>query len=762
LVSLDENGLAFTTGGNVDAVLNGAGIPKAAFQLATATLQAGIVPQTLTMAYASMHLTAGMMVNLNYNFASADANYNDFAFALLVDANDASRYQPLLLADQKHFQQQYGGLTGLDQLYAVLQGYHAGQHFTVDHTGDYRLLVGVADVADKTGVSELKLLDVSLGVPGSAYSVTTNFGGNRVGGLQLPDGSLLDLLGEQLNADGTAALGQKLGSSDPLGNALVGAAGQSIIFQDVKDKVAQNVVSQLTGVGGLLGTQAGGSINPQAGGLATLTPATAYPGLGVVPTNAAALIQSNGGNAALAGFAGVIGNDAGNVAINDGGSLLGKAGGGLIGQDGGGLIGQDGGNLTGQDGGSLISPDGGSLISQDGGGLYALGGTALLSLNGRGGAGGLASTGDVGLAVAFATTPATRAYTLSGDPGVAPATPPVAGPPVTASDAASGATVRTAPATAGLSDGRYVTVWTDNLYYESGGIIYNNGNHEIRGQVFDADGTKSGAILNISPLIGRPQTAPGVTGLAGGRFVVTWTGQDMGLGLGRLSATSIKAQFFNADATASGPVVLVSPALVQTTLGVSQGSQNQSNAASLSGGGAVITYRTDTALGYDAILGQRYAADGTAVGSASAIGPSYTASIRDPASAGLQDGGFVVAYWQTSSSVRTPGGTLSHPVGIYVQRFGADGASAGAPVQVNTVAAQTYTDLDSPAVAVLQDGSFVVSYRSEPASATGAATVLALHGRRGARGRRGDRGGQCGPEGSRGHVSGPARDHGAA
>src|SRR3954453_20146029 len=54
----------------------------------------------------------------------------------------------------------YGALTSTPA--GLSPAEHASLHWTHDHTGDYTLMVGVADIGDKTGTSTIKLLDVSL------------------------------------------------------------------------------------------------------------------------------------------------------------------------------------------------------------------------------------------------------------------------------------------------------------------------------------------------------------------------------------------------------------------------------------------------------------------------------------------------------------------------------------------------------------------------------------------------------------------------
>ena len=698
----DEIGLHLDTGGDVKYAL--ASVPVAQ-GLAPALVGAieYLKPQTLTLTYATMHLVAGMTVNLNYNFASVDGTYNDFALAVLEDSSGTA--QPALLYDAKRYAQDLKGLQGFDKLNALFQGHHGGEHFAVDHTGDYTLVVGIADASDKTGTSEIALTDVSIGLPSSVYTVVPGLG------LSLSDGTLLVLNGIELPP---AASGFKDAATP-----LLAPAGQEVVtalaVEALTIAIGQIALNAAVGAGGVLASNAGGTINLRAGGQATQTVLTNYPGVGLVAINSSGLLAPNGAGLLSAADA----------------SLISQDGAGIVSHDGGGIVSHDSGGIVSHDSGGVISHDGGSVVSNDGGSFAGTGATGLYTLNGTGIAGDQASFegagADVATAAAFDTAPVSRSYTLTGDPGFAPAKPPVVGTEAVLSPAATANVSDRTPAVAGLSNGKYVSVWSDNFAFTDGsGIVFNSGNPEIRGQVFNADGTPSGAVLTVTPAGNgdNSSTQPSVTGLAGGRFVVTWTGNDLPNGRN----TQIKAQFYNADGTASGSTLTVNPALTGSNGAVTQLVQSQSTVASLFNGGAIVAYRVANRSGFTVLQGQRYAADGTAAGGPISIGGQAGFSVDDQnlAAAGLQDGGFVVAYAEPDA-FRTVGGVTTQTNGIYVQRFTSSGVSTGAPVQVNTALAQKTGGLDSPAVAVLQDGSFVVTYRSEPSTATGLSTIYAQH-----------------------------------
>ena len=101
------------------------------------------------------------------------------------------------------------------------------------------------------------------------------------------------------------------------------------------------------------------------------------------------------------------------------------------------------------------------------------------------------------------------------------------------------------PAFAVLSDGRFVVTWTDISLL--GG---DNSNHGIRAQMFNADDSQLGAEFLVNSVIASSQDQPAITALENGRFVVTWRIANPTGGDG--SFTAIKAQVFNAIGTPSG------------------------------------------------------------------------------------------------------------------------------------------------------------------------------------------------------------------
>ncbi|HHS93860.1 MAG TPA: calcium-binding protein, partial [Rhodobacterales bacterium] len=94
------------------------------------------------------------------------------------------------------------------------------------------------------------------------------------------------------------------------------------------------------------------------------------------------------------------------------------------------------------------------------------------------------------------------------------------------------------PEIGALTDGRFVVVWTDDSQ-SAGGV----NDMDIRGQIFNADGTKSGAEFVANTITSGDQNDPEVSGLADGRFVVSW--RDKSQSPDDSSQSASRAQIFD-------------------------------------------------------------------------------------------------------------------------------------------------------------------------------------------------------------------------
>ncbi|MEP7006680.1 MAG: hypothetical protein ABI810_11910 [Sphingomonas bacterium] len=215
-----------------------------------------------------------------------------------------------------------------------------------------------------------------------------------------------------------------------------------------------------------------------------------------------------------------------------------------------------------------------------------------------------------------------------------------------------------APSVAGFASGGFVVVWeTDDTAQDGSG-------YAIKLQLINAAGAKVGAEILVDSAIGGDQTAPVVTVLASGNFVVSWqtsdTTQDG-------SGTAIKAQLFSANGTKIGGEFLVE---TQTAL-----DQTTPSITALSDGGFAIAWETSDAAGYGTLLkARRFSAAGASVGGEFLINSAMLGGQTSVDIIGLSGGGFFVS-WTAGS-----GGNAD----VYGRVFDANSAPLGNAFLLNT------------------------------------------------------------------------------
>jgi len=215
------------------------------------------------------------------------------------------------------------------------------------------------------------------------------------------------------------------------------------------------------------------------------------------------------------------------------------------------------------------------------------------------------------------------------------------------------------PSVTALADGGFVVTWRGNGAQtgnvDGDGVFVQR--YDANGNQVHRDGTTSGADeFRINTTTDGSQSAPSVTGLGNGGFVVTWTGN--GAQTGNVDDVGVFGQRFNASGVAQGAEFRVN-----TT---PTGDQQYPSVTGLSNGGFVVTWQSHNQAGgsYWDVYGQRYDASGTAQGSEFRVNTTTTSQQYDPSVTALEDGGFVVTWmsYQDGSNY-----------GIYGQRYDANG-----------------------------------------------------------------------------------------
>ena len=128
--------------------------------------------------------------------------------------------------------------------------------------------------------------------------------------------------------------------------------------------------------------------------------------------------------------------------------------------------------------------------------------------------------------------------------------------------------------------------------------------------------------------------------------------------------------------------------------------QREPSVAALSGGGYVVTWRSDGQDGdSDGIYFQRYNADGSELGAETPANTTWAGRQWQSDVSGLTDGGFVITWRDGEEEADN----------IYLQRFGASGEKVGSETRVNTTTIY-WQSLDH--VAGLTGGGYVVMWSS--------------------------------------------------
>jgi hypothetical protein len=211
----------------------------------------------------------------------------------------------------------------------------------------------------------------------------------------------------------------------------------------------------------------------------------------------------------------------------------------------------------------------------------------------------------------------------------------------------------------------------------------------VYGQRYSAAGAPIGGEFRVNHHLGGDEFQPSVAGLGDGGFVVAWTVQ---------TPTQTHGNIYARRYTAAGAAVSVE-FLVNT---FTPHAQSNPSVVGLSGGGFVIAWESKGEVPRQThVYGQLYSLAGSPVGNEFEVNPSFSSWSGRPAVSALSDGGFLVTWYQ---SLYQQGEWQ-----ISVQRYTAVGAPVGGVLAVTRRLSQR-NHPEPPSVAVLNDGSFVVTF----------------------------------------------------
>jgi ELWxxDGT repeat protein len=288
---------------------------------------------------------------------------------------------------------------------------------------------------------------------------------------------------------------------------------------------------------------------------------------------------------------------------------------------------------------------------------------------------------------------------------------------------------QTQASVAALLNGRFVEVWTD-----TSGAGGDASGSAIHGQIFNADGSKSGAEFLVNTTTAGDQSAPVVATLADGEFYVVWQDHSNG------TNDDIRSQVFHADGTRNGgeqtevalagdqtqPAIVALPDGTAFPVWVDANTANyfSTSLTDVVVGGGDVSSQTSGDINIDPATAVRadgrylvtWAAHSTIFpnlgirtqlydssgGFAEVSVVSSAVNQTAPSAAALADGNFVIV-WEDRS------GSVSDPFGSSIRGQVIDGAAqpVGSAFQVNVT---TAGDQTAPSVAALPDGRFVVAF----------------------------------------------------
>lgn len=240
------------------------------------------------------------------------------------------------------------------------------------------------------------------------------------------------------------------------------------------------------------------------------------------------------------------------------------------------------------------------------------------------------------------------------------------------------------------ADGTFVVVWSRNVYGSVG----------IFGQRYDGGGDELGAAFRVSPATLGAGYHAAITSRADGSFVVVW---DAALMPPSGSFSEIFGRRFDATGSAIGTAF--------TANTFTTGNQELPDVADLGAGGFVVVwsggaYPPVPGIDDSGVFGQRFDPNAAKSGTEFAANSYTTAGQARAKVDSASDGSFVVVWESGGFGYPGPDGSYQ---AIAAQRFNSQGGKAGTEFVVNTFTPYPETD---PDLAVRSDGSFVVVWRT--------------------------------------------------
>ena len=229
----------------------------------------------------------------------------------------------------------------------------------------------------------------------------------------------------------------------------------------------------------------------------------------------------------------------------------------------------------------------------------------------------------------------------------------------------------TAPSVSELQNGGFVVTWHSDDY------------SNLLAQIFDENGNKIGSEISIVSGSSEDIRRPEIASLSDGSFVVSWW-------TGATDDYDIYARHYDIDGNPVGSEFQVNTS--------ETGKETYPRLAALSDGGFIITWMGGSPSDYD-IRAQIYDVNANPIGTEFQINSTSVGNHKFSDVAGLPDGGFVVTWGFEN---------VGSQDGVSFQIFDSNGNTVGDEVQVsNTTPYDPFPSIDS-----FSDGSFIISWNT--------------------------------------------------
>jgi Ca2+-binding RTX toxin-like protein len=238
---------------------------------------------------------------------------------------------------------------------------------------------------------------------------------------------------------------------------------------------------------------------------------------------------------------------------------------------------------------------------------------------------------------------------------------------------------------AALTNGRFFVTWQSPE--GANGL-------DIRGRVFNADGTPAGNDFIVNTVRGGNQRDVATTALSDGRYVVTWSSGA--------ATAEVKARVYNANGTAVGAEFTVNStaARAQTTPQID----------ALSNGRFIVTWiSNDSAATSEDVRGRIFESNGRAVGTDFKINTSGPFDDTEVAVTSLGGGRFAVV-WKSNE------GSVANTTDIRARFYDDNGKALSKDFIVNTTRVNAQ---ELPSLTQLADGRVLMVWDGEETGGTG-------------------------------------------